>query len=228
MYNFQHLLKQSNQTMRQGLRLLVLLLVAQATNLPLMSQFGSNVQYFSQVILNQGSITSFTLHNPSSTSAITVDVQLYLPNGDPLASEQVELAPGGTETVSFGESGGVLTRGSAELTSNGEFIANEFFQVFVGELGPRVGVLPNIATHQIRFLGFVNDQFKSGIAVFNPSKTDSTEITLTLKDKEGFYPDFTDTSKKADNGPGGVSWGNDESTQRSSNEKRWRWRTIRV
>ena len=35
-----------------------------------------------------------------------------------------------------------------------------------------------------------------------------------------FYPDIADTSKKADNGPGGVSWGNGESTQRSSNKKR--------
>ncbi|MET0072187.1 MAG: hypothetical protein ABW096_19290, partial [Candidatus Thiodiazotropha sp.] len=30
---------------------------------------------------------------------------------------------------------------------------------------------------------------------------------------DGFYPDFTDTSKKADNGRGGVSCRNEENTQ---------------
>ena len=44
----------------------------------------------------------------------------------------------------------------------------------------------------------------------------------------GFYPDLADTSKKADNGQGGVSWENDDSTAPSSNEKRWRWPTIQA
>ncbi len=38
---------------------------------------------------------------------------------------------------------------------------------------------------------------------------------------KGFYPEFTDTSKKADNGRGGVSCRNAENTQRNTKEKLW-------
>ena len=44
----------------------------------------------------------------------------------------------------------------------------------------------------------------------------------------GFSPDFADTSKKADNLAGGVSWRAEESFQTSTSEKRCGWRRIRV
>ncbi len=153
---------------------------------PLMSQFGSTVQYFSQVGVNGGSTTSFTINNPSATETITVDAQLYLPDGTPLADGQVVLGPGATETLTFGDPKAALTSGWAELKSDGAFIATEFFQLSIGgQLKPRVGVLPSVASDEIRFLGFVNPQFTSGLAVSNPSSTEATEVTIRAKDKAG-------------------------------------------
>ena len=164
--------------------ILAIVLVWQVSLSPLMSQFGSTVQYFSQVGLNAGSTTSFTINNPSATETITVDVQLYFPDGTPLADGQVALGPGATETISFGDPQAALTSGWAELKSEGPFIATEFFQLSIaGQLKPRVGVLPSVESDEIRFLGFVNPEFKSGLAVSNPSSTEATEITVRVKDK---------------------------------------------
>ena len=155
---------------------------------PVMGGFGSNLQNFAQVVVNQGSSTSFTVNNPSPTETITVDLQLYLPDGRPLADQRVELGPGATETLLFGEAGGNLTRGWAELQSDNEFIATEFFQLFVGQLKPRVGVLPSLASREVRFAGFVNSELKSGVAVHNPSPTEAAEITVRVTDKSGQQP----------------------------------------
>ncbi len=108
--------------------------------------------------------------------------------GDALQDQQVQLGPGETKTVMFGDASEPLTRGWAELRSDDEFIATEFFQLFLGGLKPRVGVLPSLTAEEIKFLGFVNEQFKSGLAVHNPSRTEATEITLRLKDKAGQEP----------------------------------------
>ena len=188
MYTFHQLFKQSRQTVRRGAPLLGLLIVLQAAPL-LGQQFGSTVQYFALVALNDGSTTSFTINNPSTTETITVDAQLYFPDGTPLADGQVQLAPEATETLSFGDAGANLTPGWAELKSDSEFIATEFFQLSIaGELKPRVGVLPSVESDEIRFLGFVNPQFTSGLAVSNPSSTEATEITIRVKDKAGQEP----------------------------------------
>ena len=80
--------------------ILALVVVWLASLSPLMGQFGSNLQYFSQVAINAGSTTSFTINNPSATETITVEAQLYLSDGTPLADGQVELGPGATETLS--------------------------------------------------------------------------------------------------------------------------------
>ena len=178
----------SKSMLRAGY-ILAIVLVLQSSLSPVMSQFGSNLQYFSQVGVNGGSTTSFTINNPSTTETITVDAQLYLPDGTPLADGQVELGPGATETLSFGDPKQALTSGWAELKSDGAFIATEFFQLFIGgQLKPRVGVLPSVASDEIRFLGFVNPQFTSGLAVTNPSSTEETEITIRAKDNAGQAP----------------------------------------
>ena len=120
MYVFQLVFRNCSQIVRRGIYLLGLLLVLQAPHFHVMGQiglsevedqFGRTEQHFPQVVLNQGSTTFFSIYNPSSTDIINVDVQLYFPSGDPLANQQVELGPGGTQMVSFGESDGVLTRG---------------------------------------------------------------------------------------------------------------------
>ena len=169
-------------------QVLAIVLIWQASHSLVLGQFGSTVQQFPQVVLNGGSTTSFTIHNPSPEKTIDVDVQLYSPAGGALADAQVELGPEETETVSFGDAGAPLTRGWAELKSDAEFIATELFQLFLGGLKPRVGVLPSPAAEEIKFLGFVNEQFKSGLAVHNPSLTEATEITLRLKDNAGQEP----------------------------------------
>ena len=65
----------------------------------------------------------------------------------------------------FGDAQAPLARGWAELKSDDEFIATEFFQLLLGDLKPRVGVLPSPPSEEIRFFGFVNNRFKSGMAV---------------------------------------------------------------
>ena len=188
MYAFHTAFEQSRHTVRRVECLLTLVLVLKVATIPLLGQFGGMEQQFSQVVLNGGSTTSFTIHNPSATETITVDVQLYFPDGSRLADGQVELGPGATETLSFGDAETTLTRGWAELKSDSKFIATEFFQLFIGQLKPRVGVLPSVASDEIRFLGFANPQFKSGLAVHNPSSTEATEITIRVKDKAGQEP----------------------------------------
>ena len=96
------------------------------------------------------------------------------------------LAPGQTKTITFGDPRAALTRGWAKLTSSGVFLATEFFQLSIGDqLQGRVGVLPSVASDEILFFGFVNSQFKSGLAVHNPSDTEATEITIRVKDNTG-------------------------------------------
>ena len=56
-----------------------------------------------------------------------------------------------------------------------------------------------------------------------PGFLEDTRYFLSLYERrgyEGFCPDFPDTSEKADNEPGGVSWGSEEGSQRSSSERR--------
>ena len=154
----------------------------------LMAQFGSTNQQFPQVVLNGGSLTSFTIHNLSTTETITVNVQLYSSAGAPMGDQLVALGPAATRTVVFGDEQAGLARGWAELTSDQPFIATEFFQLFIGSLGPRVGVLPSPPSREIRFLGFVNDQLTSGIAIHNPSRTESTEYTVSLTSMSGEAP----------------------------------------
>ena len=87
---------------------------------------------------------SFTLNNPSATETITVEAQLYLPDGTPLADGQVGARTGQPRPSRSEYPQETLTSGWAELKSDDAFIATEFFQLFItGELKPRVGVLPS-------------------------------------------------------------------------------------
>ena len=121
------------------------------------------------MVINGGSTTSFTIHNPNSEKTIDVDVQLYSPAGGKLTDGQVELGPGETETVSFGDASAPLTRGWAELKSESEFIATEFFQLFLGGLKPRVGVLPSPLAEEIKFLGFINGNYSGSTTMMLPA-----------------------------------------------------------
>ena len=82
--------------------LLGLCLALHVANFPLLgSQFGRREQHFAHVVLNQGSTTSFSIYNPSSTEPILVNLELNLANGDFLI-EEVQLEPGQTGSVLLG------------------------------------------------------------------------------------------------------------------------------
>ncbi len=78
--------------MNQALQLFLSSVLISFLSISAHAQFGEKIQYFSQVGVNGGSTTSFTINNPSGTETITVDAQLYFPDGTPLADGQVELA----------------------------------------------------------------------------------------------------------------------------------------
>ncbi len=150
---------------------------------PPSNSLGSKVQNFSQVAVNEGSMTSFTVHNPSETDGIDVDVQLYNSDGSDLASQAVALGPGATDTVTFGDKNEALTRGWAKLTGDANFIATEFFQLSTDS--PRVGVLPSVAAEQIKFLGSKSDDYSTGLAVHNPDPHEETQVTIRFKNQDG-------------------------------------------
>ena len=169
-------------------RLWVFLFLLAAAHLQLMSQgqFGRTEQHFAQVVLNDGSTTSFSLYNPSSTETILVRIQVFDSNGGTLVDQLVGLGPGETEDVTLEDANQPLTRGWAKLSSDdGEFLATAFFQLSIGgQLKPRIGVLPSLTAEEIRLFGFVNDEFKSGIAFHNPGGF-PTEVTFRLTGEAG-------------------------------------------
>ena len=187
MYAFHRVFKNSRQTVRRGAPLLGLLLVLQAAHLQLMSQgqFGRTEQHFAQVVLNGGSTTSFSLYNPSSTDTLSVRIQVFDASGGALIDQQVQLGPGETEDVTLGDANQPVIRGWAKLSSDGEFLATAFFQLSIGgQLKPHIGILPSLTAEEIRLFGFVNDEFKSGIAFHNPGGF-AAEVTLRLTGEEG-------------------------------------------
>ena len=185
MYAFYRVFKKSRQTGCRGAPLLGLLLALQVAHFPVMGQFGRTEQHFAQVVVNGGSTTSFTIQNPSETETIIVDAQLFLPSGDPLSNQQATLSPSETRTLIFGDPLAAVTRGWGKLTSSRPFLATAFLQLSVsGEVLPRIGLLPSPPVEEIRFFGFVNDEFKSGVAFHNPSGF-STDVTFRLTQEDG-------------------------------------------
>ena len=185
MHTFHPVFRNCSQSLRRRGLLLGLLLVPQAANLPVMGQFGRTEQHFAQVVLNEGSTTSLSLYNPSNTETILVRIQILDASGGTLVDQEVELGPGETENMTFGDPDQPLKRGWAKLTSEGEFIATAFFQLSIGgQLKPRIGVLPSLTAEEIRLFGFVNKEFKSGIAFHNPGGF-PTEVTFRLTGQAG-------------------------------------------
>ena len=167
------LLHQSFDTTPALLRrryLWVLLLLLQVGSDSAWSQFGESVQYFPQFAIGAGATTFFSIHNPG-TETITVKIELYLSDGSLLASQEVQLAAGATQTVKL-ERAGATTVGWAQLTSAGKFTAGEFFQFTdaTGNLISEVGVLPSSGTDRFKLFGFVQRAggTRTGIAVANP------------------------------------------------------------
>ena len=120
-----------------------------------MAQGGQTTQYFPQFALGGGWITSFDIHNPTSAD-ITVKVELFQsPDGTPLASKEVVVPAGGTQTVTF-DPLPTQTTGWARVSSTANFNSSELFQ-FVpgGQLQSQVGVLPAETTDEFKLFGLV-------------------------------------------------------------------------
>ncbi len=164
----------------------LILVVALSVTPALSDPFGSQIQYFSQVAAGAGSVTSFSIHNPGAVAA-TVRLELRSSDTEVFHDSSVTIPPLGTRTVSVGSGQSTLKVGWARLTAtSGKFAATEFFQLRVGSQDlPRVGVLPSIPAGSLRLFGFVNSQTNSGIAVSNPSETETATLNVRLLTVEG-------------------------------------------
>lgn len=162
----------------------------QAASLPLVAgeQFGSSLQYFSQIAVDGGSTTIFFVHN-SEDFTILVNAVLYDSSGDTLDQVQVKIPPQGTESLEFGGPGGFVSAGWAQLASDeGLFAATEFFEI--SGLN-RVGVLPSVPCTAVKFFGFQDSQLRTGVAISNPSNPESTTVTVRILDATGEEKDAT-------------------------------------
>ena len=84
--------------------ILVIGLVWQVNSSPLMGQFGSSVQNFAQVVLNAGSTTSFTIHNPSPTEATEFTVRVKdMAGQEPVPEKTLTLNPRQSEAAFLDE-----------------------------------------------------------------------------------------------------------------------------
>ena len=230
---FRRVFKRSRLPLPRAAPLLGLLLLLQGGNLSLMGQgqFGRTEQHFAQVVLNGGSTTSFSLHNPSTTETILVRIQIFDASGGALVYQQVELEPRETKNVPFGDPDQPLTRGWAKLTSEGEFLATAFFQLSIGgELKHRIGVPPSltgeggqgalavldettlIVDPQESVAAFLNEEKLFGLDLTNYEGTvevDSTfpiaMLSLTQEASGGVATVFVETPRPT--GPGVVSFG---------------------
>ncbi len=150
------------------------------------AQFGVTTQYFPQVAAGGGAVTSFSIHNPGTVAA-TVRLDLRGSDGTGFHDSTVTIPPSGTQTVSVGSGASVLKIGWARLTATtGEFTASESFQITAGgqEL-PRVGVLPMSPVTKLRFFGLVGPNSNTGVAVANPSESNTASLSVRLLNTAG-------------------------------------------
>lgn len=159
------------------------------------AQFGVTTQYFPQAAAGGGAVTSFNIHNPGAVAA-SVRLELRTADGTNFHDSTVTIPAGGTQTVSVGSGVSGLKVGWARLTATaGEFTASESFQLNVGgtEL-PRVGVLPMSPASKLRFFGLVNVTSNTGIAVANPSDSNTANLSVRLLNSAGSVLLTTNTS----------------------------------
>ncbi len=150
------------------------------------AQFGVTTQYFPQVAAGGGAVTSFSIHNPGAVAA-TVRLELRGSDGAGFHDSTVTIPPNGSQTVSVGGGASVLKIGWARLTATaGEFTASESFQITVGDTElPRVGVLPMSPVSKLRFFGLVGSNSNTGIAMANPSESNTTNLSVRLLNTAG-------------------------------------------
>ncbi len=142
---------------------------------------GSREQQFTQLVVNGGATTVFSIHNPGQ-DGVDVTIQLYDSAGNPLEDRVVAVAPGGTESRTFGGADGLLSVGWAKLSAASSFTVTEFFEITGLN---RVGVLASNVSSESRFFGFVNERLDTGVAVNNASAEQGTDVTVRIFDGDG-------------------------------------------
>jgi hypothetical protein len=175
---------QSDHPRRQPMfrrSIISLFLVAFLSPVLMAAEFGATTQYFPQVAAGAGSVTNFSVHNPGVVAA-TVRLELRSSDGASFYDSTVTIPPAGSQTVSVGSGITALKVGWARLSATaGEFTAAESFQLTIGgEDLPRVGVLPMSPVGKLRFFGLVSGGANTGIAVANPSDTNTANISVRL------------------------------------------------
>ncbi len=163
----------------------VIILLAGMSVYAVAAEFGSQDLYFAQAVIDAGSTTTFSIHNPATVGEVAVRADFYSFDGSLLKVEFLSVAPLGTGSVTFGSGDGTLSRGWVRLSADADFIATEFVDLFVGKPLPRIGVLPSAQVADARVSGFINSDYRSGLAIANPDLTDSIEVTAVLLDPEG-------------------------------------------
>ena len=150
------------------------------------ADFGESLQVFADLAAGGGAVTQFAIHNPT-TQPISVRVEIFESGGQGLADFSVDIAASGTASVSYGQPSDPLRVGWARLSSAGKFRATEFFQITLGDVAiPRVGVLPSALSDSTRIFCFITpDGTDTGMAIANPSQTDSVTLTAKLYDSAG-------------------------------------------
>ncbi|UCF37426.1 MAG: hypothetical protein JSU96_00715 [Acidobacteriota bacterium] len=146
------------------------------------------VEVFPQFAAGPDMRTSYTVHNPGE-GALTLTVELFRTadlGGGKFFSEDVELSQKMTRTLEFRSEQAVI--GWARLSSDRSFTATSFLQLYSnGGLAGQVGVLPAEASRDFKVFGYrdLESKTNTGIAVANPSSTDSVEVMARQLDHSG-------------------------------------------
>jgi hypothetical protein len=175
----------SNRRRRCAFLVTLVLVLIPALHLnPLVRGQGHHTEYFAQIAIGGGCTTTFAIRNLGS-SATAVEIQLLSSSGGLLASNSAALPANGSLVVPFGGDDGSLQAGWAKLSSEGDFLATEFFEVKLdSRVLPQVGVLPSPPAPRIILFGFSSPSINTGFAVANPSET-KTDITMRLRGTNG-------------------------------------------
>src|SRR5437016_9645298 len=162
----------------------ILLLLRQA---PL---FGQTTQLFPQFATGGGWTTYITVHNSTQDPEL-VTVELFRSDGSPVSKGAISLSPDQTQIFSI-DATPQLTDGWAKLSSNAGFSATLFFQlVDSGRLISEAGVPAADPVQDFNMIASVHVEqaIKTGIAVANPSSTNTANITVRRRSNTGVVLD---------------------------------------
>ncbi|HEY2384972.1 MAG TPA: hypothetical protein VGK48_27675, partial [Terriglobia bacterium] len=150
-------------------------------------QAGGTTQYFPQFAVGAGWGTSITVVN-STTQAELVAVDLFQPDGTTFFHRDLALGPSGSQNILVNQSPELMV-GWVRLSSSGLFSASLLYQLLDpdGHVISEAGVLPSDPVQDLKFVATVSSQqnVDTGLAIANPSATNTATIQLQLSDASG-------------------------------------------